>query len=247
MPQFAFGSGSLWGTRQDVANSTPQRFGILQEGSVEFSGSIKQLFGQYQFPVAIGRGTSKITAKAKFGQINGKLFTDLFFGISLGSGLLRVAEDEAGVVPTTPFQITVANGATWVDDEGVRDATTGVPLTKVASAPATGNYSVAAGGIYTFAAADTGKAVLISYTYTLTGTGANNKTIITNQLLGVQPSFSALLKVPYQSKQIVMKLNACVSEKLSFGTKLEDFTVPELDFQAMADAANQIGTLSFDE
>jgi len=45
-----------------------------------------------------------------------------------------------------------------------------LPLTKAASAPAAGQYSVAA-GVYTFNSADANKAVLISYTYTITGTG----------------------------------------------------------------------------
>jgi hypothetical protein len=70
---------------------------------------------------------------------------------------------------TTETQ-TVAGGAltalapygAWASDQGVTYATTGAALTKVASAPAVGQYSVSAGA-YTFNAADNGAAVTLSY------------------------------------------------------------------------------------
>ena len=42
-----------------------------------------------------------------------------------------------------------------------------------------------------------------------------------------------------------MLLYNCVAEKLSFGTKVEDFLVPELDFQCFANAAGQVCQLNF--
>jgi len=71
---------------------------------------------------------------------------------------------EQWVVPATPFQITVTqpNGR-WASDVYVAYAS-GAALTKVASAPAVGQYSVAA-GVYTFNAADAGASVAISYGY----------------------------------------------------------------------------------
>jgi hypothetical protein len=42
-----------------------------------------------------------------------------------------------------------------------------------------------------------------------------------------------------------MLLYNCVAEKLAFGTKLEDFMVPELDFQCFANAAGQVCQLNF--
>jgi hypothetical protein len=38
-----------------------------------------------------------------------------------------------------------------------------------------------------------------------------------------------------------------MSNKLSMGTKLEDFVTPEFDFNAFADASQVIGTFSFSE
>lgn len=70
--------------------------------------------------------------------------------------------DESHAIPTTPFQVTVTEAATFLADRGVTDA--GVPLVRVASSPATGEYAVdEVTGIYTFAAADVADTVLISY------------------------------------------------------------------------------------
>jgi hypothetical protein len=42
-----------------------------------------------------------------------------------------------------------------------------------------------------------------------------------------------------------MFLYNCVAAKLSFGTKLEDFVVPEFDFQCFANAAGQVCQFNF--
>jgi hypothetical protein len=76
-----------------------------------------------------------------------------------------VTRNEAHTVPTAaPFAVVAtAPCGTWGADQGVTFAD-GTTLTPVAAAPATGQYS-AAGGRYTFAAADAGKAVLVSYSF----------------------------------------------------------------------------------
>ena len=52
----------------------------------------------------------------------------------------------------------------WASDLGVTYAESGAPLTAVAAAPAAGQYSVAA-GVYSFAAADAGASISLSYGY----------------------------------------------------------------------------------
>ncbi|MGH6974245.1 MAG: hypothetical protein ACRED6_06425 [Stellaceae bacterium] len=85
--------------------------------------------------------------------------------VQLGSGQLATSYGEAGTVPaSSPYTVSAANAATFADDYGVVYAATGLPLAKVAAGPAAGQYSESA-GIYTFASADAGKAVLLSYTY----------------------------------------------------------------------------------
>jgi len=247
MSDFIFGSGSMWATRTDVAASTPLPFGILQEGSIDISFSNKPLYGQYQFPVAVGRGTAKVSGKAKFARIFGRQLNDILFGTTTAVGLLSIANNEVGVVPTTPFQVTVANAATFADDLGVFYSATGLPLTKVAATPAAGQYSVSAGGVYTFNTADTTKTVLISYSYTSTGTLSQQKTTVSNPLLGVQPTFQLMFNAGINGSVNTIKMLACVSNKFSLQTKLEDWMIPEIDFDCFCDASNNLMTYSTSE
>ena len=82
--QYSFGSGVLFGTSNVNAVPTPVRFGGLQDVSIDFAFTTKPLYGQYQFPIAIGRGTAKVTGKAKWAQINAQAYNDLFFGSPAG-------------------------------------------------------------------------------------------------------------------------------------------------------------------
>jgi hypothetical protein len=244
MALYTFGSGTLWGVNT-AANSTPKKFGALQDVSVDFQSTTKMLYGGYQFPLATGRGTSKITGKAKMGSISGSMMADLFFNVTPTTGQTTTANDEAGTVPaSSTYIVTVSNSATWVTDLGVKFTTTGLPLSRVASSPAAGQYSVAA-GVYTFAAADASKAVLVSYTYTVTGTGQGF--VINNQLLGTAPTFKLVLEEVYSTNKFVLTLNACISEKLTLASKLEDFMIPEFDFSAFADSSGSIGRMDFNE
>lgn len=251
MSLFTFGPGTLWGIRQDVANSTPVKFGGFQGVDINLEASNKELYGQYQFPLAVARGTGKISGKIKAAGIQGRIFSDLYFGVALSSGQTTTANGEAATIPSaSSYTVTVANAATFVADLGVVAADTGLPLVKVSSAPATGQYSVdAATGTYTFAAADQGKAVLISYTYTVAATGQS--LIYSNQLLGVSPVFRLVLESQWASpegiKKAVVTLLACTASKLSFSTKQEDFMIPEMDFSAFANSAGQIMSISMNE
>lgn len=254
MSQYVFGTGSLWATAtQDadgnaIAVPVPVKFGELQDVGLDISRDIKMLYGQNNLPAAIGGGKMKYDFKSKFARINGRTFNDIFFGQTLGSGTLTgVVNDLTGAaIPSTPFTITVTppSSGTYVRDLGVMDAN-GVPMTKVASAPATGQYSQAA-GVYTFASADTGKIVYISYTYT--ATVASSKSITINQQqMGTTPIFGVDLAVTFSGKQMNWRFPNCVSSKLSFDPKQDDFAAASFDFTAFADAAGNLGTLAVSE
>ena len=170
--QYMFGSGILWGRQLTdasgaaIANPTPQRFGALQDISIDVSWDTKMLHGQNQFPLAVGRGKGKVTGKAKSAQINGALLNSIIFGQTLTSGtILANKNDTTGTaVPTTPFIITVVppSSGTYFKDLGVTNAN-GDDLKRVASAPTTGQYAVnESTGAYTFAAADTAIVMFIS-------------------------------------------------------------------------------------
>lgn len=73
---------------------------------------------------------------------------------------------EAQTVPAaSPYQIAALQTyGPFASDLGVTYAASGVALAPVSAAPAAGQYAVS-GGVYTFAAADAGKAVALSYGY----------------------------------------------------------------------------------
>lgn len=252
--QVGFGSGILWGTPLTdangaaVANPTPVPFGALQDVSVDFQADIKTLFGSNAYPLLAARGKSKITGKAKAAQVNGALLNSVYFGYASTAGIVGDNYDVTGAtIPTTPFQITPTppSSGTWSVDLGVRNASA-VPMTRVASAPTTGQYSVAA-GVYTFAAADAGLTVYISYQYTASSTTAK-KISLTNVVMGAAPTFRCDLSVPYGGKVLTLVLLNCVANKLSFATKLDDFMIPEFDFEAFADASGtNIGSINLSE
>jgi hypothetical protein len=239
--QFAFGSGSMWGV-DSGANPTPGKFGILQDVGVDFPFSNKPLFGSYQSPVAIGRGTAKPSWKAKFAQLTGRVLNSLFFGQTKAAGSVLVAEDELGTI--TAGSITVANSAQFVDDLGVRYSATGLPLVRVASAPAVGQYSVSA-GVYSFNVGENATVVKIDYTYTSSGTG--EKITLANLLLGSAPSFKAVFTQTFNGLRQTLVLNANVASKVGVASKLEDFVMPEFDADITADSGNNIGTWSLGE
>ena len=137
--------------------------------------------------------------------------------------------------------MTVINAATFDTDLGVVYAANGMPFTKVASNPSTGQYTEAS-GVYTFSAGDAGIPVLIDYLYT-TATGGT-RIALTNQIMGTTPTFMGVFTAHVGPKVATLKLNQCTSTKLSFATKLEDYAIPELDFSIMVDSSNTLGVLS---
>jgi hypothetical protein len=238
--EYMFGSGLLWGTPQQdasgnaISNPTPVLFGTMQDVSVDMSFDLKQLYGQNQFPVALGRGKGKIDCKAHIASINGAMLNSIFFGQTLTSAGVSDFHDNTGTaIPGTPFAITptVPSSGTWAADLGVRKAD-GTLMTRVASAPATGQYMVSA-GVYTFAAADTTIVVFIDYQYTFTSTTSKTSNV-SNLLMGYAPAFRCDLLMPYGGKNLILTLYWCIGSKLSLATKLDDFTVPEFDFAAAA-------------
>ena len=242
----AFGSGVLIATPSG-ANATPVQFGALQDVSLDFSFSSKQLFGQYQFPIAFARGEGKISGKAKFANIDGPLYNNCFFGQTSTTGQKLWSYNEAGAVPaTSPYSYSSANAASFDADLGVVYASSGLALTKVASAPAIGQYSVTA-GVYSFNSADAGRALLLSYSYSQASTGGGSRAVLANKVMGMAPTFQIDF---YQTNpniagaQWSLRLYNCVSTKLSLASKNQDFVIPELDFEAFANAANSIGEIN---
>jgi len=241
----SFGAGDFYGVPlvdangSAITNPTPIKIGAMQEMSLEFSGDVKELHGTNQFPIAVARGKVKASGKFKGAQISGAGLNSLFFGTGVTAGTMQAINSDVtgSVIPSTPYTITptVPASGTWQEDLGVLDSNA-VPMTRVASAPATGQYSVAA-GVYTFAAADTTKTVYINYRYSYTLAGAK-KISLTNVAMGFAPTFKGYMQTTFQGKRALVLLSQVTSPKLSlFSTKNDDFNVPEVDFSAMADSS----------
>lgn len=240
---FNFGTGYVFGNpnAQNLApNPTPQFFGTVQEVSIEFGATIKELRGNLQFPDDTAVADKKLSGKITFGRIEVAVFNQLFFADSFVTGVTAIQPFEAHTIPATPFQQTIAppGSGTFVGDLGVRFTATGVALTKVASGPTTGQYSVNVGtGVYTFAAADTLLGVQISYTYTST---AGNTLTVNNQLQGYCPQFEMWLAEPYAGAGNGLHIYACKAGKMASPRKRDDYTINDLEFEAFANPAGQV-------
>lgn len=238
--RYQFGTGIMSTERTDIANTTPAIFGVLQEVTVDFSFTNKQLRGAFQSPVDNARADLAISAKAKFARINAATFNNSFFGQTLtqASGIAE-AINEAGTPATGTF--TVANAATYVSDEGVLIAATGVQLDRVASAPATGQYSVVeTTGVYTFPSGFV-TPCLFNYKY-----GSTTMRMIsgTNQLQGSGPSFRCSLSNQFKGGVMNLVLYAGMASKLSLPMKNSDWVIPEMDMDFFADPSGKIFDLT---
>lgn len=233
--QYNFGTGLLTFTPSG-SNPTPVQCGVLKDVTVDIDQAIKELRGQYKFPVDIAQAESKITGKAKFAQIFGAALTNILSGASQTTGSTAGAQNEVGTIPGTPFAVTVTNSATFVEDLGVFNVTTGLRMVRVASGPTTGQYSVSA-GVYTFAAADTTNVVWISYSYT---TVAGQTVELSNQLMGTSSTFTCTLFNTFKSKNIGIKLWSVVVPKLSLAMKNTDYMDNDIEFQAFANSSAKV-------
>lgn len=242
--QISFHSGALF-AKGTGANPYSIRVATLQETSFDFKSSNKELTGENQFAEAIGRGSTKISGKAKSGRFNGRLMNEVFFkqpSTSILAQAKLIALDEAAVVATA--SATVANAANFLEDLGVQNATTGEPYTRVGAAPAVKQYTVnEATGIYTFNATENGNNLLFSYLYKSSASGASTLQIL-NQAAGEAPTFRAIFSQKFQGQTLTLTLNALVAESLGFGFKNEDFAMPDFAFSAQADTLGVVGELS---
>jgi hypothetical protein len=243
----AFGSGILIGWRTDITGVTPVPFASLQSVSRDFSFTEKPLMGQNQNAIFIARGGAKHTIKAKTATLSAKLFNAIFFGGTVTTGGTALAQNEAHTVPTSsPFTVA-ATVTTFTKDAGVTYAgyPPGLPLTAETSSPAAiAQYLASTTGTYTFSSSDAGANLLFNYLYSVT----TGETIaLTNQLLGTTPTFSGVFsnRDPASGKWETLVVNRMTSTKLSLGSKLEDWDIPEFDMSIFDDGTGNIGTWSF--
>lgn len=251
-PLAAFGPGIIVVRRTDIANGPAVNIGYAQTFSLDSSATNKPLFGQNKFPLVVAQSTVKVTGKVTAATLSGLAWNNVFYAQTFASGGFAWVVDEAQTVPATPYTVTVTNSATFDADLGVKYAANGLPLQRVtAGSEAVGKYSVtetgANKGKYIFAAADTAVAMLITYTQTTT---AGQSLTVTNTAIGTTPTFQmdyyTNLNQP-TSKPFAVRLFACVANKIALAGKLEDFLMPEFDFDVFTDASNRVYEFVFPE
>ena len=254
--QLTFGAGDFFATAltdaqgNPLTNATPVRIMGMQEASLEFSGELKKFHGQNKYAIAVAQGKVDVNGKVKGALVNGLALNNMFFGQTLTAGTMKAlyADTTGSLIPATPFTITVTppSSGTISEDLGVI-GDDGIPLVKVASAPTTGQYSVA-GAVYTFAAADTGRKVYISYAYTYTLASAK-RISLSNLAMGYMPTFKAHYLTSFQGKRALVVLANVIAPKLSmFAGKNDDFSVPEIEYSVQTDATGySIGDLYIQE
>lgn len=242
----AFGPGSLYITRTDVANSTPINIGYCQEFSMDAAAEMKELFGQNRYPLVAATGTVKLTGKMKAAMISGIAHNNAFHGGTFTTGQIQAVLGELGTPSANA--LTVAGSATFEADLGVVRQSDLTPFTKVASGPTAGQYSVSA-GVYTFAAADSNPPSSFSYTKTVAGSG--QKQTIANSAIGTNPTFqidyATSLVVAGTARPLLLRVYACIATKLAYAFKLTDFYLPEIDFTAYQNASGNLYTISYPE
>lgn len=244
---YVFGAGSLVATPLQDANGnaiasnvqTPVLLAVAQEASISVKFEVKKLYGENQFPVAVGRGKGVVTVKVKNANVIGAVLNSVIFGQSnTTTSQLAAYIDRAGtLISTTTVTIAPPSSGTYAYDLGARYGT-GVPLTRVATSPTTGQYAVnLATGVYTFAAGEAGNTVFISYQYTIAN--AQNKTgqtiTVKNLAMGSQPEVRLDYWTSFQGKQTVITFPRTASDGINLASKLDDFMIPEIDFDCYAD------------
>lgn len=243
MSYIAFGSGLLFVNpigANLAPNPTPTQPLTLQDLSIDISSDVKELRGRSQFPDDVAPADKKGTGKFSFGRVDVPLFNQMFFAESKTAGGTVMAPLEEHSVPaSTPYTATVTNAVGFIADYGV-SYIDGSPFERVASAPTAGQYSQAA-GVYTFAAADAGKAILISYSYTVASAGAT--VTVSNKHQGYGPTVELVFVQDYQTVAGVpssIRLFAAKVTKLALAMKRVDYTMPECDFSYFANPQGKV-------
>lgn len=222
--------------------ATPVRIARLQDITLEHAIDEIDMYGEKGYAAEKGFGKRKLTGKAKFGMISGRLLEMCFDGAALTTGSSNLEVVESGAI--TAGAITVTGSANYVANLGVYDSS-GNEMKQVASAPAVGQYSVAA-GVYTFNVSDNAKVVTLRYTKSQ---ASGSRIQIVNPNMGIPTKYGVKLYDYYAanaSKNLGLEFSAVVIPKLSLPFKNSDFVLPDIEFSVLDDGTGNIGNAYID-
>ena len=228
---------------------TNQQLITLQDFSIDIDVAVKDLRGQFQFPDDTADSDRKISWKSGSGRFDIDAYNNLIFGESaIQTGGEDVNVNEQHTIPaSTPFTVTVTNGADFVKDEGViyvtgTAAQQGQKLqNNNPASPSTGQYINSVAGVYTFAAADAGLVVNISYISTIT---SGRGLLVQNHTQGWGPGIEIYAANPYQEFTVgipnYVHLYACKVTKTGVPLKRADYLITPIEGEAYADSQGRV-------
>lgn len=240
--ELGFGSGVFFVTRQDINNGTPVQLAALQDINITFTGELKDLFSQGQFPIAVARGKTKIEGKGKYALISTPVYNSLFFGQTVSTGQTLMAFAENHNIAQT---VTVSNNSTFTFDLGVFAPSTGQRWT-LGTSVAAGVYTATTAGVYNFFSTDvpvspTVLQIQISYEYTASGGFTLNGG---NPFMGTTPIFRGDFYQPYGNDSLLLTLFNCVGMNIGLPTVVDNFLINDFSFGAFAGASGATFQLS---
>ena len=252
--KISFATGRLYAT--PVGGGQRLSYGDLTDVSVDIKIDLKEAFGEGQYPIAVADGHRSIDIMAKHYTLRlDALGNDLAGSTSSAtSSATAFSYDEAGIVPGTPYQYTLANAATYVANSAVLKAYVGTNKAPTTYALVTGtpvagvSASISAGGVITFAAGDAGTAFIVTYEY---GNNNGQQIQLANNFQGSTSSYQMKLakrdRSPIDNSigQLIFTLNAVRFGGIKLDYKEGDFTVYERSFKAFADPTGVVGYLEF--
>lgn len=246
LPGLQFGAGTVLASPQTTsgnpaANPTPLGLGVLQNVKMTLGAEIKSLYGNSQWAVDSAIGKRSIKGSFEFAQISNILMSQLFFADSTEAGTQVTVPfpGELHQVPaTSTYTVTVSNALEPITDFGVTYQASGLPFENVGSASLTaaGQYKVnLTTGVYTFYSADASAEVLINYSYPESGQG--DTLVVESHSMGWGPVVGLNLVFPYEGGGIGFWVPNSRLGKIDIATKLDDYAMYTVDFEAFAGAA----------
>jgi hypothetical protein len=221
-------------------NPTPLRALTIQDAELDISGTIESLKGQFQFPDDTAVTDKKGSGKITMGRKDLSLLNQIFFADIAAVGGTSVSPVEKHVAAAT-ISVTPPGSGTFFADLGVYyGANINHSFQRIATgSPTAGQYSVS-GGTYTFASADVGLDVLISYAYTQPTTGTIFQ--VNNQNIGYGPQVEIYMVDTYQPVNIgtvllpvfvysTIKVYAAKISKVTLGNKRANYSMPEVNYE----------------
>ncbi len=248
MSQPLFGTGLLTLTPNLTAPVTPTVVAVLQDISLDVSYKVVDLIGNLQVAVDKAKADLKVSGKFKTGYFAGGLIQAILAGSTSAVGSVQPIVSEQFTLAGATY--TTSKGALTVSDLGVFDTTANKFLTRVTSAPATGQYSFTeATGVYLFNATDNTHIIQVSYSYTAAAVGTTIS--LTNQMMGANTTFGMRLFNNYAAAAAGANIASASGillpvvtiPKLSLAFKNSGFMEKSVDFECSANAAGQVATI----